>query len=164
MFKKTLVALASPFLLTAAAASSDGAGTALAGECRSVIGQLASRVTTDACTSPLDLCTLGRYWGVQGAFGFTATSLTPAANPDFAQTTVAFYTGDAVIRTKDGDLMIKDAGAFDIGPTSNGDFGAVLAIIGGTGDFVGATGRIRIEGLFVNGCVDCRYRGEVCTQ
>ena len=165
MFKKNFMALATTLMLTATIVSLDGNGTAMAGECQSVRGHIVSQLLTEGCTSPVDLCTIGRFRGdIRGEFVFTATSLNPTANPDFALTSVAFYTGDLVLRTKDGDLMIKDAGAFNIAPNSNGDFGSVQTVVEGTGDFVGATGRIRMEGVFIDGCVDCRYRGEICTR
>lgn len=59
--------------------------------------------------------------------------------------------------------MFKDAGALDVAIAGDGgNFASVLTIIEGAGTLTGATGRIRDEGIFINGCVDCRYRGEVC--
>jgi len=161
--KFSVVATAS--LLTAMTAFILGNGTASAGECQSVRGHIVSRVLTGTdCTSPVGLCTIGRFRGdIRGDFVFTASSLNPGANPDFALTSVAFYTGDLVLHTNDGDLISKDAGAFNITPNSNEDFGSVQTIITGTEELAGTTGRIRAEGVFINGCVDCRYRGEICT-
>jgi hypothetical protein len=75
---------------------------------------------------------------------------------------VGFFTGNLVLRTKGGTLVFKDAGAFDAIPGSRGDFASVLTVVEGTDALAGATGRLRDEGVFVNGCVDCTYRGEIC--
>jgi hypothetical protein len=108
-------------------------------------------------------CTTGRFTGgLSGTFDFTATTFDALANPDSALTGTAFFTGELVLQTNRGVLVFKDAGAVAV----DGEvlrFASVLTIIGGTDALTGATGRIRDEGIFINGCVDCRYRGEVCS-
>ena len=61
MFKKNFMALATTLMLTAAIVSLDGNGTAMAGECQSVRGHIVSQVLTEGCTSPVGLCTIGRF-------------------------------------------------------------------------------------------------------
>ncbi len=164
MFKSKFSVVATTFMLASLLVSVDHTRLALAGECESVRGHITSQILPTGCTSPVGLCTVGRFRGdIKGDFVFTASSLKPAANPDFAQTSVAFYTGDLVLHTEKGDVVSKDAGAFNVVPNSNGDFGSVQTIIAGTGDLEGITGRLRTEGVFINGCIDCRYRGEICT-
>jgi hypothetical protein len=94
---------------------------------------------------------------------FTAENLNTEANPDFIDTGIAFYTGTLLLQTEDGSLTIKDAGAFNVTSNSNGDFGSVQTIMTATEELAGATGWIRAEGIFIGGCIDCRYQGEICT-
>lgn len=140
--------------------------------CDSVSGTLTSFVVPiggslsdgTACAAAAGLfCTTGVSAGdIKGIFDFTARTFDPLANPDFGETGVGFFTGDLVLRMKDGDLVFKDAGAFDAIPGSRGDFASVLTVVEGTEALAGATGRLRDEGVFIDGCVDCTYRGEIC--
>ena len=112
---------------------------------------------------PGTFCTTGRVTGrLNGTFDFTATSFDLIANPDAALTGIAYFTGELILRTSHGDLFFRDAGALNAIAGGDGSFASVLTIIEGTGVYSGATGRIRDEGIFINGCVDCQYRGEVC--
>jgi hypothetical protein len=148
------------------------AQTAPGQSCRHVEGRLVSQVVPigqslsdgSACAAAPGLfCTTGRLTGgLAGTFDFTATTFDPAANPDFALTGTGFFTGRLVLRTNHGTLTFRDAGAIATDDQSL-TFASVLTAIEGTGALTGATGRIRDEGIFINGCVDCRYRGEVCT-
>src|SRR5262249_11512842 len=119
--------------------------------------------TGSACTSPVGLCTSDRFFGgLKGDFLFTATSLTPTT--DTPLTGMVHYTGEIVIHTKEGDLAIKDAGAFNAIPDGTGDVGAVSTISSGTGKWVGASGRLRICGTFTpTEGGDSDFEGEVCT-
>jgi hypothetical protein len=61
------------------------------------------------CTSPVQLCTAGRFnGGIQGEFEFTATSLTPTPTAG-----VFFYTGTIVVHTQRDKLFCADAGVFN---------------------------------------------------
>jgi hypothetical protein len=145
-------------LAGAAALVSGGTGARAASD-QPVSGTIRSQlVMGPTCTSPIGLCTAGEFrGGIRGTFIFTATSLVPTA--DTPTTEVSLYTGDLVIQTKDGDLLIKDAGAFNTG--SSGDVASVSTIVGGTAGLLGAAGAIRISGIFRSGCVDCEYRGRL---
>lgn len=139
--------------------------------CKPVNGMLVSQMVVSGelmpdgslcAAAPGLFCTTGRFaGGLAGAFVFTATAFNPFANPDFALTGAGFFTGDLILQTNRGGLVFKDAGAVAV----DGDvltFASVLTITNGTGGLAGATGRIRDEGIFMGGCVDCRYRGDVC--
>ena len=156
------------FLLAAQPNPSLAAG---GGACQPLEGRLVSQAVPigqplsdgSLCTaSPGLFCTTGRFTGgLAGTFDFTAKTLDSLANPDFALTGISFFTGQLILHTNHGGVVFKDAGALAI----EGNvitFASVLTIIEGTGALTGATGRIRDEGIFINGCVDCRYRGEVC--
>lgn len=135
---------------------SGGAGARAASD-QPVSGTIVSRqVTGPTCTSPVGLCTAGEFrGGIRGSFEFSATGLIPTV--DTPTTGVVLYTGDLRIHTKDGDLFVKDAGAFSPG---SGDVASVSTIIGGSA-LLGAAGSIRISGIFREGCVDCEYKGRL---
>ncbi len=134
-------------------------------KCKTVNGHIKSQVVTelpngDACPSPLGLCTVGKFFGgIQGDFVFVAEDL--VFNPDVDNPQVQFTTGVITLETKDGGLTLRDASSVSFGP--DGLFASVQTIAGGTGDLEGASGRLRAYGVFQGGCVDCDYRGEVCT-
>jgi hypothetical protein len=158
---KSLHALAAG-LLVIPALSLTVTASAAATRCKGVHGHITSELLTGPeCTSPVGLCTRGRFTGdIRGAFVFTATSLTPSA--DTEQTGVVHYTGDILIRTQRGQISIKDAGAFNALPGSTGDVGAVSTIVAGTGRYAGASGRIRIRGTFTpEDGGDSAYSGEI---
>ena len=108
-------------------------------------GQFASSVVVDGCTSAVTICTHGTLTGgLNGEFDFTATSLSPTI--DSATTSVLTYTGDIEITSRDGTLFCKDAGAFQ--SVDPGAVSSVCTIVGGTGDYTGATGYIQFVGTF----------------
>ena len=129
---------------------------------RHVHGNIVSQLLTGpACTSPVGLCTKGHFTGsLRGEFVFTATTLTPTA--DTPATGIVHYTGDIVLKTNDGTIFIKDAGAFDSAPGSTGDVGAVSAVTGGTRRYAGASGHVRIGGTFTpQDGGDSEYCGQI---
>jgi hypothetical protein len=150
-----------------------GAAPALAESCKPVNGRIVSQAVPigqplsdgSPCAAPAGLfCTSGRFTGgLSGTFDFTPATVDMSGNPDFASTGIAFFTGELILQTKHGGLRFRDAGALDVAiAVDGGSFASVLTIVEGTGSLTGATGRVRDEGIFIGGCVDCRYRGEVC--
>lgn len=125
-----------------------------------VSGHLTSHVVAGPeCASPVGICTAGTLnGGIQGDFQFTALTLTPTGVP-----TVFSYTGTIEVQTKDGDIHISDAGAFDT--TGDGPVVDLSTITGGSGKFEGASGYIEIYGTFTfaaGGNSD--YKGKVITS
>lgn len=112
----------------------------------SVTGHFSSvAVSGPTCTSSIGLCTQGTLTGgIKGTFFFTATSLIQTA--DTPTTSVALYTGDIAVRTKDGDFICKDAGAFRT--TGDGAVSSVCTIVSGSGAFAGVTGTLQFVGNF----------------
>jgi hypothetical protein len=153
-------------------------GSALA-DCKSVKGRIISDVVLQysdgsPCLSPL--CTEGRLTGpLKGQLRYFATAaapyndlLTPTVS---VPQNVAASTGIITLSTHQlcsGNLVFADTSAFsyDSDPSVSGEFegivSAVETIIAATGTCAGATGRLRLQGVFDSGCVDCRYVGEVC--
>ena len=146
-------------------------GSALA-ECEQVRGRIVSNQVAvfsdgEACPSPHGLCTEGRFSGdLKGRFKFIASTLTPFSvqDPDTAPD-VAAVTGVNNLQPREachGVLVFKDTSAFSLSP--DGFVGGLETIdpYTSSGGCHGVTGRIRIEGVFQEGCVDCTYKGEVC--
>ncbi len=149
------------------------AGTAGA-ECESVKGRVVSELVStfsngESCPSPLGLCTEGRFSGdLAGRFAFVAASLNPyetlpgvafgSVPPDIAAT-----TGSITLEPRDlcdGVLALSDTSTFSLGP--DGFFAGIETLVPQDDACGHLTGRIRIQGVFIEGCVDCKYEGEVC--
>jgi hypothetical protein len=133
--------------------------------CQLVAGHYVEHIVVENCLSPVGLCIAGEYNGIiKGAFEGNATSI--VATADTASTGVALFTSDSVIHArigqKEGDLMIKNAGAFRT--TGDGDIVDAQVITGGTGDLAGASGVLRASGVFnpATGGGESEYMGSVC--
>jgi hypothetical protein len=89
------------------------------------------------------------------------TSVTPSQ--DAAVTSVAFLTADLVLNTGRGELIIKEAAAYNTAP-GGGELGDVGTVVAGTDAWQNASGRLVISGKlnFVDPS-DVKYHGEVCT-
>lgn len=140
-----------------------GTSEAMAQKCKTVHGHAIDQVLVPSppCTSLLGVCVSGRViGGLKGDFFATVTSITPSI--DTPVTAVVFETADTVLHTKDGDLQTKEAVAYNADPTGHGDLGNVMTVVGGTGKWVGATGRLRVWGNLTPTESDVTYEGEVC--
>jgi len=123
-------------------------------------GKLRSQPLVEGCTSPVGFCTVGRATGtINGDFVFTARAFVPSDTPG-----VILYTGAIVFTTRRGEVRCQDAGAYNVGELESGPgpFASLCTITGGTGEWAGATGHIRIQGTFslVAGG-DSRYEGSI---
>jgi hypothetical protein len=74
-----------------------------------------------------------------------ATSLVPTI--DTPTTSVVLATADTTLTTAGGTLHLKDAGALGVSRQEN--FVDLATVIGGDGQWAGATGQIRIAGVFL---------------
>jgi hypothetical protein len=150
-------------VLVAAALFSAPAGIASsAARCKNVRGHVTSQTVTENCPSSIGLCAGGQFYGaIRGELLLVATSLTPTQ--DTPATGVYMYTADDVIKTKEGDIYTKDAGALNLAPGSTGDDISIVTITGGTGAYAGATGRLRAYGTFSDAGGEFSYEGELCT-
>jgi hypothetical protein len=131
-------------LVLSLALAAAGGGYAMASsEEQSAAGHLVSQVLAGpTCPSPIGLCTAGTLTGtINGDFVFSATTLQPSATPG-----VLFYTGEIVVQTSRGEVRCQDAGAFQT--DAPGGVVDLCTITGGTGDWAGVTGHIRIHGTF----------------
>ena len=148
--------------VTAALFSAPAGKASAASKCKNVKGHVTSHTVTENCPSPIGLCAGGQFYGaIRGELFLVGTSLTPTQ--DTPATGVFIFTGDGVIKTKEGDIFTKDAGALNLAPGSSGDDVSIVTITGGTGGYAGATGRLRASGTFSEAGGEFSYEGEVCT-
>ncbi|HLL69848.1 MAG TPA: hypothetical protein VK363_00360 [Pyrinomonadaceae bacterium] len=163
MLKRITIAALLVVSLAAAGAFPAARAVRAAAKCKLVRGHATSyTIPASDCASPIALCAGGRlYGGINGEFTLVGTSLQPTQ--DTPVTGVFIYTADNVIRTKRGDIYTKDAGALNLTPNSTGDDVSIATITGGTGDYAGATGNLRIYGTFSETDGEFNYEGQVCT-
>ncbi len=148
-------------------------------DCKKVKGRVMSSVVleySDGTPCPSPLCTEGRFTGkLKGHIRYFATAAAPynvLLNPTPAvPDTVDASTGVITLTPRrfcEGALIFADTSAFsyDSNPVVSGKFegivSAIETVVAGVGGCAGASGRIRLQGVFDNGCVDCRYEGEIC--
>jgi hypothetical protein len=132
--------------------------------CQRVQGFLEETLVTTGCLSPVGLCTVARVFGtLKGEARFTASTIAPSEE---ATTGVVFVSGDttlvnAQLGNKRGTLLIKDAAAYQT--IADGNLVDIQTIIGGTGNFSGATGTLRISGNFLSDSGgSSNFEGTVC--
>jgi len=108
-----------------------------------------------SCASPI-FCAIATFrGGLRGTSDFTGTSLIPTV--DTPTTGIVMITGDNVIHTAEGDIYVEDAIVFNTG--GKGEFAEVGTIVGGTGDYAGATGHLQALGENLEGS----FVVEICT-
>lgn len=153
----------SAFALAGMALLTASSGAYANGQCKKVEGRYVEHlVPPPECTSPFGLCVAGEYRGdVKGDFFGSVISLVPTTVEE-----VLLFTTDSVIHARigdrQGDLMIKNAGAFQT--AGAGNIVDLQYIVGGTDGFAGASGVIRASGTFdsATGMGESAYVGEVC--
>jgi hypothetical protein len=115
---------------------------------------------TPTCGSAIDLCAGATLQGNLDATsefvgtGFVVTDDTPV-------TAVVVLTGDNTFHTSRGDFFTKDA--IVLSTIGDGEFSEVDVVVGGTGDYAGATGVLTASGTFANGVGQGVLEGEICT-
>lgn len=153
----------SAFALAAMALLTASSGVSANGQCKKVNGRYNEHIVPPPeCTSPFGLCVAGEYRGdIRGDFFGSVVSLTPTAVGE-----VLLFTTDSTIHAhidgKEGDLIIKNAGAFQT--AGAGNIVDLQYIVGGTGELTGASGAIRASGTFdsATGMGESEYEGMVC--
>jgi hypothetical protein len=123
-----------------------------------------TQLVGSACLSPVGLCSVSQIRGeLQGEARFTASSVTP--NFESALTGLVFVTGDIVITgarlgPRSGNVYLKNGAVFRT--VGAGDLSDVQVVVGGDGDFAGASGAVRVSGTLLNGSGTSRFEGTVC--
>lgn len=132
--------------------------------CKTITGHFeATVVPPPACTAtPALVCTAGRVWGgLQADYAFTMRAA-HAADP--AMPWSNFFTGRSTITVTKGETLdASDSGTIDF---QAGGFASLITITGGTGPYSGATGQLRITGVFDPraGTTQGDYTGTLCTR
>lgn len=112
------------------------------------------------CGSPIGLCARATLRGsLKADTEFVGTSFLQTV--DTPATAVVVLTGDNTFHTTRGDFFTKDA--IVLSTVGAGEFAEVDTVIGGTGDWVGATGNLTASGTFANGTGEGIIEGEICT-
>lgn len=134
-----------------------GARALATASAQQVHGHLVSQALTSRCTSPVGVCTAGRLDGtINGAFVFTMSDHPSSATPG-----VFFYNGEIVVQTSRGELRCSDAGVYSFADSSGPNV-ELCTITGGTGDWAGVGGSIRLHGTFTLAAGgNAHYEGEI---
>lgn len=153
MIRKSQIASFALILIAGIAAASPASADP---NCHKKHGSVSIQIYSDGtCPSAVGLCANVTFkGGLHGTSNFVGTSLVPSV--DVATTGIVLLTGDNHIQTADGDLFVKDAIVFNT--TGNNEFAEVDTIVGGTGDFAGATGRLLATGANNEGS----FEVEIC--
>lgn len=133
--------------------------------CRNVQGYFnLVQISGAACTSPVGVCTGGKFSGdIRG--GYYSPFFTITESAETPNTGVVLFTAQTVITgarvgARSGNLVLSEGGAYS---TSDGAFGQLFTVSGGTGGFAGATGTLRGMGTYLpadgGGAV---YAGKIC--
>jgi hypothetical protein len=155
--KKT--ALLGILVLTAGAAGTIATSrkASASDHCRKIRATIIDTVTSEDCSSPVGVCTVGTVTGsgLRGSFQATAESVIPGATPG----TLSIDAFDT-ITTPRGTLTLRFSGLID---PVNG----VVTFVGqspvGTGRFEGVTGRLYANGAITpSGAFRSAVSGELC--
>jgi hypothetical protein len=136
------------------------APAAAASNCKKVHSHLfLAASTAPGCTSPIGLCAGATLRGsLKATTEFVGTSFLPTV--DTAISAVVVLTGDNTFHTDGGDFYTKDA--IVLSTVGAGEFAEVDTVIGGTGEWAGATGNLTATGTFANGIGEGIIEGEIC--
>jgi hypothetical protein len=133
--------------------------------CKAIQADLIEIRATQGCDPGLSVCFLGE---VDGNHGFRGTTHfrgdSGAAGPATGSAGFISYSGPFQYRTATGNLDMRETGVTN---TSTGlpQSGAVTAyqqVIGGSGEYQGATGHLFVSGRNVGGVVRTTISGELC--
>ena len=91
---------------------------------------------------------------------FVGLSIRQVEDPNPPTVPVVLLLGDNVFHTDRGDFFTKDSVV--LSTVGAGEFAEVDLILGGTGDYAGATGALTATGTFTNGFGEGILQGEIC--
>jgi hypothetical protein len=133
--------------------------------CKAIHADLVETRATSGCDAGVSVCFLGEVngnHGLRGATHFHGDS--GAAGPSTGLAGFISYSGPFQYRTATGNLIMRETGVTN---TSTGlpQSGAVTAyqqVVGGTGEYVGASGFLFVSGRNVNNTIETVIHGELC--
>ena len=125
-------------------------------KCAAVNSPITASFFVDGCTSPFGLCTAGVIPSglLTGTTLFTVLTLQPGETPD-----ILLYTGELVISTFYGDVVIQDQGALS---QVDGTFFEFDEVVSGTGKFTNANGTLFSQGVNTGTGFDSTISGQIC--
>lgn len=129
-------------------------------DCRTLHGRFTVQLESGpGCASPVDLCGSVEWRGsLHASSHFVATGI--VTTDQTPNTGVILVTGDNVLTLADGQLFAQDAVL--LATTPGGEFAEIDTIVGGTGAFEGATGKIVATGVSSGAVAEGSFVGEVC--
>jgi len=130
-------------------------------KCIPVKGRLVTSWTTESCSSPLGLCTVGSVQGgpLHGAKAFfTVTAIGPTPE-DPAQENSLAYSGPLVLETRRATLTVETMGLFD---KSNALTTSQSRALTGGGSLQNGSGFLYTLGVATATGFDSRLQGKVC--
>lgn len=133
--------------------------------CKAIHADLVETLTLEGCDPGLSYCFIGSVNGNHGLRGVTHfKDDSTATGPVTALEGFISYSGSFQYRTGHGTLDVRETGVTN---TSTGlpQSGAVTAyqqILGGTGEYEGATGFLFVNGRNTDGVIETRVFGELC--
>jgi hypothetical protein len=110
-------------------------------QCTVIDSPIVTRYFVQGCDSPVGICTEGtvRIGSSKGTTRFRALTITPGPSPD-----VLLYTGELVIKTRQGTLTIHDYGLLQ---SLTGEFFELDKVVAGTDDYKHARGLLTSQGM-----------------
>jgi hypothetical protein len=130
--------------------------------CKIVSGGITSFLRND-CPTPTGFCTAGTFFGdglLNGTTHTTVEAIAAAAGGLLGEVpTTLSFTGLITFETNKGILTVRDTGIYDT--AGQGLFSSRSLVIGGTGEFVGATGFLFTHGTGLSE-LQTVVTGEVC--
>lgn len=130
-----------------------------ASDCKLVNAQL--EVTIRVCAeSPVGLCASGTILSglLAGEFSAVRDAIAPGAGLGTVSPRLAAYSADAVVTTAGGELRLRQIGVSD---PDNESLVELAEIVAGSGQFVGASGVLHVNGQLDSREVAPHYRGKI---
>lgn len=159
--RATLISLSTLALAVASLVS----GVANAQTCKSIHADLVEVRSTQGCDPGLAFCFLGEVNGNHGLRGTTHfKGDSGAAGPATGTTGFISYSGPFEYRTATGNLDMRETGVTNTsaGLPQSGIVTAYQQVVGGTGEYEGATGYLFVSGRNVNNVIETFLVGEIC--
>jgi len=139
-----------------------GISSAHAAQCKHVRFDVVEVATTQGCTLGAS-CFVGTFdgngWSGTNEFALDGSGAGPAASADFIS-----YTGPFVYTTAKGQLTVRETGVYNVGAgqPQSGAVAGFQQIVGGTGEFAGATGQLFTGGRAADGVFRTHVTGQIC--
>jgi hypothetical protein len=161
--RMTLCATTAVVGLLAVTANAQQAPDAL--KCKAVHADLVERLSTEGCKPADANCFLGEVDGNHGLRGTTYFKGEQGAAFPTGAPTFRSYVGTFEYTTATGTLTMREMGFSEPSANSTPSGGVVSAfqrIVGGTGEFAGATGYLFVTGFNRSGHVVTTVHGTIC--